>query len=71
MIWATGEKKYNESLKTVRCDLEADSQADVTTGLKSDDVEGLLPGFDIEKGSSCFTMDKELGFLKSDGTWQW
>ena len=71
MVWATGEKHYNEVMKTVRCDLEADSKSDVVDNMKSDDVDGLLPGFDIERGSSVFTMTKELGMLKSDGTWQW
>ena len=71
MIWATRDKEYNEVLKTVKCDLEADSKDEVQDGMKSDDVEGLLPGFELEKGSSVFTMDKQLGFLKSDGTWQW
>lgn len=71
MIWAAKDKQYNEITKTVKCDLEADSKDEVQDGMTSDDVEGLLPGFEIEKGSSVFTMDKQLGFLKSDGTWQW
>lgn len=71
MIWATGDKKYNEANKTVKCDLEADEKSDVTDSITSNDVDGLEDGYEIERGSSCFCMTKELGFKKSDGTWAW
>lgn len=44
--------------------------ADAKTDVSADAVEDLV-GREIEMGSSCVTADGDIGFFKSDGTWNW
>ena len=45
----------------------ADTKEEVATGT----IIGLPAGATIEMGSSVFTADGDIAFMKSDGTWNW
>lgn len=53
---------------TALADLLADSRSEVTSGAT---IEGLPEGYTLAMGSSVFTTDSEIAFMKSDGTWNW
>lgn len=44
----------------------ADAKEDLT-----DEATYKLVGRKLNMGSSCLTANKEVAFLKSDGTWSW
>ena len=48
--------------------LFADSKEDITDEMV---VIGLPEGVEPAFGSSVITADGDIGFLKSDGTWNW
>lgn len=60
----------NEATKTAKVDLEADTKAEMSS-ITTNDIVGFPKGYTMEFMSSCFTSSSELGFLKSDGTWNW
>ena len=52
----------------INCVLFADSKSDVTDDMEIVGMpDGAVPAF----GSSVITADGDVGFLKSDGTWNW
>ena len=51
---------------TALVQLFADEKTDVT----SENVQALV-GRTCAMGSSCITADGEVGFLKSNGSWNW
>ena len=54
--------------QTATVSLFADQKSDITDSMV---VEGIPEGFTIAFGSSCMTADGELGFMKSNGQWNW
>lgn len=60
--------KLDPRTMTAVADLVADSQSDVQAGMQ---VEGLPQGYTLAMGSSVFTMDQDIAFLDSNGTWIW
>lgn len=60
----------NDSDMTAKVQLEADSKSELAN-ISTDDIVGYPTGYTMDFMSSCFTSDAELGFLKSDGTWNW
>ena len=60
--------KLDPRTMTAVADLVADSQSDVQPGMQ---VEGLPQGYTLGMGSSVFTMDQDIAFLDSNGTWIW
>lgn len=46
----------------------ADTKSEVTTGAT---YVGLPKGATIEMGSTITTASGDIGFMKSDGTWNW
>lgn len=69
MVRCTGYT-LNDADKTAKVTLEADSKSELA-GLSTDDIIGYPDGYTMDFMSSCFTSSAELGFLKSDGTWNW
>lgn len=68
MVKLDGPAQYNYVDKTALASLYADAKSEVNSSMT---VVGLMEGYTLEAGSSVFTASKELGMLKSDGTWQW
>lgn len=62
------EMKLNSTTKEAEVSLFADAKADVTPNMK---VQGLPNGYSIAFGSSVLTASAELGFMKSNGEWNW
>ena len=62
--------KLNEQAKTAKVDLEADTKAEMEN-ITTADIKGFPAGYTMEFMSSCFTASADLGFLQSDGTWNW
>lgn len=60
--------KLNPTNMTAVADLVADTQGEVGPSMV---VEGLPEGYTLTLGSSVFTTNAEIAFLKSDGTWNW
>ena len=60
----------NESAKTAKVSLEADTK-DEMTGLSTDDIVGFPKGYTIDFMSDVFTTGKEMAFMGSDGQWNW
>lgn len=56
--------KPDDNTATVQ--LFADAKEDLT-----DEAIYNLVGRQLNMGSSCLTANKEVAFLKSDGTWSW
>lgn len=69
MVRCTGYT-LNDSDMTAKVQLEADSKSELTN-ISTDDIVGYPDGYTMDFMSSCFTSSAELGFLKSDGTWNW
>lgn len=69
MVRCTGYT-LNDSDMTAKVQLEADSKSELTN-ISTDDIVGYPDGYKMDFMSSCFTSDSELGFLKSNGTWNW
>ena len=53
---------------TYRVDLFADTKSEVTPEAV---IIGLPMNAQIEMGSTCTTASADVGFMKSDGTWNW
>lgn len=55
---------------TAKVSLFADDQSDITDGME---IIGLPEYYwgKLEPGSTALTAAGEVGFLKSDGTWNW
>ena len=68
MVKLDGPAQYNHITKTALVNLSADTKEEITANMT---VVGLMDGYTLEAGSSVFTASKELGMLKSDGTWVW
>ena len=62
------EIKLNPANKTAQVILKADTKSEVTS---SAEIIGLPEGYELAPFSTCFTAEKDLGVLKSDGTWNW
>ncbi len=54
--------------KEAQVDLFADTRTEITDEME---IQGMLMGFSPGFGSSVLTANGEIGFLKSDGTWNW
>ena len=60
----------NDADMTAKVELEADSQSEMA-GISTDDIVGYPTGYTMDFMSSVFTAGAQLGFLQSDGTWNW
>lgn len=60
----------NEQTKKATVDLFSDTKTEMT-GISTNDIIGFPTDYEMDFGSSVFTSSGELGFLKSDGTWNW
>ena len=49
--------------------LFADTKQEIVDG--PTEIIGFPQGATIEMGSSCYTADADVAFMKSDGTWNW
>ena len=58
----------NPDTKKATVSLFADTKTEVTSGMT---IEGMPSGYEIEAGSSVFTADADVAFMKSDGSWNW
>lgn len=70
MIKATFVEPAGDNESKVFVKLFADTKDEVET-TPLDDIKGFPKGKYIEMGSSCITASLDIGFMKSDGTWQW
>lgn len=68
MVKLTELRSTNTATKKCEVALFADTKSDVegTTF-----VPGMLSGCTMDFGSTAVTADGDIGFLKSDGTWNW
>lgn len=66
----TSKTIKNEKTRKATVSLFADSKSDVETATEADILE-FPEDYTIDWGSSAMTADGEVGFLKSDGTWNW
>ena len=62
------DMQLNPTDKTVLVSLFADSKSEITDDVV---VDGIPVGYSIGLGSDVMTVDGELAFRKSDGTWNW
>ena len=60
----------NDNDMTAKVSLEADTKDEVAT-TSTDDIVGYPKGYTMDFMSDAFTSSGDLGFLKSDGTWNW
>ena len=72
MVKVTDTSKTVKNTKTMKAtvSLFADSKTDLD-GITESDIVEFPRGYEIDWGSSVMTADGEVGFLKSDGTWNW
>lgn len=72
MVKVTDTSKTVKNAKTKKAtvSLFADSKSDAETATETDIIE-FPKGYTIDWGSSVMAADGEVGFLKSDGTWNW
>ena len=61
----------NPSTKKATVSLFADTKSDVDNLTDVSEIDGFPEGYEIEMGSDVMTASAELGFMKSDGTWEW
>lgn len=60
----------DEQTKKATVDLFSDTKAEMET-TTPDDIIGFPKGYTIDFGSSVFTAASQLGYMQSDGTWNW
>jgi len=72
MVKVTDTSKTVKNIKTMKAvvSLFADSKSDVENATEADILE-FPKDYTIDWGSSAMTADGEVGFLKSNGTWNW
>ena len=58
----------DQSTKQAKVDLFSDTKSEVVPGAT---IVGLPADVTIAQSSSVFTASGDLGFMKSDGTWNW
>ena len=68
MVIVNGKPELNETNKTAKVSLFADSQGEVTSEMT---IVGMPAGYELAPGSSCLTADKDFGMLDSLGVWHW
>ena len=66
----TSKTIKNEKTRKAVVSLFADAKSDVESATETDIIE-FPKDYRIDWGSSAMTADGEVGFLKSDGTWNW
>lgn len=54
--------------KKAMVSLFADTKNEVTADAS---IVGLPDGYAVDFGSSCITADGDIGFMKSNNTWNW
>ena len=62
------EIKLDPQTETALVTLFSDTKGEVIPGAT---IEGLPDGYEVAFGSSVLTAEGEMGFMKSDGTWNW
>lgn len=60
----------NEMKQLAEVSLFSDTKDEVST-TPVQDIIGFPNGYTIAQGSTVMTADAEVGFMKSDGTWNW
>jgi hypothetical protein len=68
MIIVQEIKNTDGVVNSFKVALFSDTRDEVTP---SATIEGLPEGATIEMGSTCLTASGELGFMKSNGEWNW
>ena len=60
----------NPDTKKATVDLFSDTKGEMSE-VTTDDIIGFPKGYEIDFGSSVFTAASDLGFMQSDGSWNW
>ena len=61
------QEAYNP--RVVRVSLYADTKEELTFGNTADGIVGIADGTTLAVGSDCFTSEKDLMMLDSNGDW--
>ena len=72
MVKVLNPQETIKNVKTMKATvgLFGDSKSDVENATEADIVE-FPKDYTIDWGSNALTASGEMGFLKSDGTWNW
>ena len=68
MVKINGALVLDPSTMTATGPLFADAKEDIQPGMT---IQGMIDGYELGFGSSVITAGGDVGFLKSDGTWNW